>query len=150
MRDFKVFRRLAAGVLCVTSAGALQAQANAPIIGRWDLVVQGANGPYPSWVEVTLSGSRNFWKLQYFLPAETRGHVKRFIGTHYYFEATGSETTLTKAENQAYTKTRARYAALQEENAVKPVVAVSIAGNTPAPDVSQVFVKEVLPLQTNK
>jgi hypothetical protein len=58
MRHFKVFRRLAAGVLLVTSADALQAQANAPIIGRWDLVVQGANGPYPSWVEVTLSGSR--------------------------------------------------------------------------------------------
>ena len=38
-----------------TTAGA---QANAPAIGRWDLTVQGANGPYPSWIEVSLSGSR--------------------------------------------------------------------------------------------
>lgn len=34
------------------------AQAGAPIIGRWDLTVTGADGPYPSWVEVSLSGSR--------------------------------------------------------------------------------------------
>jgi len=34
------------------------AQANSPAIGRWDLTVQGTNGPYPSWVEVSLSGSR--------------------------------------------------------------------------------------------
>jgi hypothetical protein len=34
------------------------AQANAPVIGRWDLTVQGADGPYPSWVEVSLSGNR--------------------------------------------------------------------------------------------
>jgi hypothetical protein len=42
----------------MTAAAPLAAQANAPIIGRWDLTVQGANGPYPSWVEVSLSGSR--------------------------------------------------------------------------------------------
>jgi len=29
-----------------------------PIIGRWDLTVQGAKGPYPSWLEVHLSGNR--------------------------------------------------------------------------------------------
>ena len=33
-----------------------QAQAGAPIIGRWDLTVQGTDRTYPSWVEVTLSG----------------------------------------------------------------------------------------------
>ena len=27
------------------------------IIGRWDITVQGANGPHPSWLEVTLSGN---------------------------------------------------------------------------------------------
>ena len=59
MRRFPLFRALAGGTLLWSaSASALCAQANAPIIGRWDLVVQGANGPYPSWVEVTLSGSR--------------------------------------------------------------------------------------------
>ncbi len=46
----------AALVAAVTTTAA--AQANAPVIGRWDLTVQGANGPYPSWVEVSLSGNR--------------------------------------------------------------------------------------------
>lgn len=35
-----------------------QAQAGAPIIGRWDLTVQGPERTYPSWVEVSLSGHR--------------------------------------------------------------------------------------------
>ncbi|MBL0938750.1 MAG: DUF1080 domain-containing protein [Gemmatimonadaceae bacterium] len=34
------------------------AQANAPIIGRWDLTVQGTDRTFPSWLEVTLSGNR--------------------------------------------------------------------------------------------
>jgi 3-keto-disaccharide hydrolase len=29
-----------------------------PVIGRWDLTVQGANGSFPSWLEVRLSGNR--------------------------------------------------------------------------------------------
>jgi hypothetical protein len=37
---------------------AAQAQAGAPIIGRWDLTVQGTDRTYPSWVEVTLSGHK--------------------------------------------------------------------------------------------
>lgn len=41
-----------------TATSLVRAQSTAPIIGRWDLTVQGTNGPYPSWVEVTLSGSR--------------------------------------------------------------------------------------------
>ncbi len=35
-----------------------QAPAPAPIIGRWDLTVQGPKAAYPSWLEVTLSGTR--------------------------------------------------------------------------------------------
>ena len=27
-----------------------------PVCGRWDLIVQGAHGDYPSWLEVRLSG----------------------------------------------------------------------------------------------
>jgi hypothetical protein len=56
-------RAVAAGLLF--GAGAtlslstpVAAQANAPIIGRWDLTIQGSDGPYPSWVEVYLSGNR--------------------------------------------------------------------------------------------
>jgi hypothetical protein len=32
--------------------------ARAPVIGRWDLTVQGPKAAYPSWLEVTLSGTR--------------------------------------------------------------------------------------------
>lgn len=48
------------------------------------------------------SGSREFWKLQRFLPTETRNHVKRFIATHYYYEGEGSLATLTKTERNNY------------------------------------------------
>lgn len=30
----------------------------APVIGRWDLTVQGADGTFPSWLEINLSGNR--------------------------------------------------------------------------------------------
>ena len=35
---------------------------------------------------ITKAHSNNFWKIQYYLPEETRNHVKKFIATHYYFE----------------------------------------------------------------
>lgn len=35
-----------------------EAQAGAPIIGRWDLTVRGPDRVYPSWIEVSLSGYR--------------------------------------------------------------------------------------------
>lgn len=67
--------------------------------GDWLLVLAAYNGgPGPVNAAIKKSGSRNFWKLQHFLPAESRGHVKKFIATHYWFEGQGGETTLTKAE----------------------------------------------------
>jgi membrane-bound lytic murein transglycosylase D len=51
---------------------------------------------------INKSGSNNFWDLQNYLPAETRGHVKRFIGTHYIFEGSGGLTTMTAAEVQDF------------------------------------------------
>jgi membrane-bound lytic murein transglycosylase D len=48
------------------------------------------------------SGSRDFWKLQRFLPAETRNHVKHFIAAHFYYEENGSVVTLTKKERLHY------------------------------------------------
>ncbi|MCR6719777.1 MAG: lytic transglycosylase domain-containing protein [Chitinophagaceae bacterium] len=69
----------------------------------WLLTVAAYNcGPGPVYKAIRTSGSRNFWKLQHLLPAETRGHVKKFIGTHYFFEGKGSVVTLTKAERTHY------------------------------------------------
>jgi membrane-bound lytic murein transglycosylase D len=71
--------------------------------GDWLLVIAAYNGgPAPVYKAIRKSGSHNFWKLQAYLPAETRGHVKRFISTHYYFEGQGGITTLTKAETHQY------------------------------------------------
>jgi membrane-bound lytic murein transglycosylase D len=39
------------------------------------------------------SGSKNFWALQYYLPAESRTYVKKFIATHYIMEGAGGVTT---------------------------------------------------------
>jgi membrane-bound lytic murein transglycosylase D len=71
--------------------------------GDWLLVIASYNsGPGKVLTAIKKSGSHNFWVLQNYLPAETRGHVKRFIATHYYFEGYGSITTLTKAEVMSY------------------------------------------------
>jgi membrane-bound lytic murein transglycosylase D len=73
--------------------------------GDWLLVIASYNsGPGKVLTAIKKSGSHNFWVLQNYLPAETRGHVKRFIATHYYFEGYGSITTLTKAEVVSYKK----------------------------------------------
>ncbi|MBZ5858178.1 lytic transglycosylase domain-containing protein [Flavihumibacter profundi] len=73
------------------------------IYNDWLLVIASYNaGPGSVQKAIARSGSRNFWDLQYYLPAETRSHVKKFIGTHYVFEGQGGLTTLTKAETKAH------------------------------------------------
>lgn len=65
----------------------------------WLLVIAAYNGgPGKVNTAIKKSGSRNFWELQYHLPAESRKHVKKFIATHYIMEGEGGLTTLTKAE----------------------------------------------------
>jgi membrane-bound lytic murein transglycosylase D len=83
-----------------TNAAALYLRDLYKEFGDWLLVIAAYNGG-PANVYAAIKkcqGSRNFWNLQYYLPAETRMHVKKFIGTHYVFEGQGSVTTLTKAE----------------------------------------------------
>jgi membrane-bound lytic murein transglycosylase D len=67
----------------------------------WLLVIAAYNcGPGVVNSAIRKSGSRNFWNLQYFLPAESRNHVKKFIATHYIMEGDGGVTTLTKKETE--------------------------------------------------
>lgn len=67
--------------------------------GDWLLVIAAYNGGSGIvYNAMKKSGSKNFWDLQYYLPAESRAHVKKFIGTHYIFEGQGGVTTLTKKE----------------------------------------------------
>ena len=69
------------------------------LFGDWLLVIAAYNGgPGNVLKAIRRSGSRNFWDIQYYLPAESRNHVKKFISTHYIFEGQGGLTTLTRAE----------------------------------------------------
>jgi membrane-bound lytic murein transglycosylase D len=87
------------------------------IFGDWLLVVASYNsGPAPVLSAIKKSGSRNFWKLQSFLPKETRNHVKRFIATHYYFEGKGSLVTLGKTESEKYLKELREFNAKNQNN----------------------------------
>lgn len=53
----------------------------------WLLVIAAYNGgPGRVYEAIKKSGSRNFWELQYYLPEESRNHVKKFIATHYIME----------------------------------------------------------------
>ncbi|MEO8414658.1 MAG: lytic transglycosylase domain-containing protein [Ginsengibacter sp.] len=58
----------------------------------WLLVIAAYNGgPGRVYSAINKSGSRNFWKLQYYLPQESRNHVKKFIATHYIMETGAQE-----------------------------------------------------------
>ena len=64
----------------------------------WLLVIAAYNGG-PGRVNSAIlrSGSKNFWALQYFLPEESRNHVKKFIATHYIMEAGGGTGFMTNS-----------------------------------------------------
>ncbi|MEO8855286.1 MAG: lytic transglycosylase domain-containing protein [Ginsengibacter sp.] len=57
----------------------------------WLLVIAAYNGgPGRVYSAIKKSGSRNFWDLQFYLPEESRNHVKKFIATHYIMETGGN------------------------------------------------------------
>jgi membrane-bound lytic murein transglycosylase D len=88
------------------------------VYGDWLLVLAAYNcGPGNVNKAIKKAGSKNFWALQQFLPEESRGHVKRFIGVHYFFEGEGSIATQTKAEAIAYKKQLEQYEKQMEEYA---------------------------------
>ena len=66
----------------------------------WLLVIAAYNGG-PGRVNTAIkkSGSKNFWSLQYYLPEESRNHVKKFIATHYIMEGAGGVTTGAAADS---------------------------------------------------
>lgn len=65
-------------------------------LGDWLLVIAAYNGGSARvYSAIRKSGSRDFWKLQYYLPAESRNHVKKFIATHFIMEGQGGVTTQT-------------------------------------------------------
>jgi membrane-bound lytic murein transglycosylase D len=66
------------------------------VFNDWLLVIAAYNGgPGRVYTAINKSGSRNFWKLQYYLPEESRNHVKKFIATHYVMETSGNNFNYT-------------------------------------------------------
>lgn len=72
----------------------------------WLLVIAAYNGG-PGRVNsaINKAGSKDFWDLQYYLPTESRNHVKKFIATHYIMEGQGGVTTVSKDQALAMMKT---------------------------------------------
>ena len=97
-------------------------------LGDWLLVIAAYNGgPGTVLKAISRSGSHNFWALQNYLPMESRAHVKRFIGAHYYFEGGGSLVTLTKSETAAYNKAMSLYLEKLEDMEENTQVTASMA-----------------------
>ena len=73
--------------------------------GDWVLVLAAYNaGNGRVKQAIAKAGSKDYWDLEPYLPAETRSHVKKFMATHYYFEGHGSMTTMTTKETLKYNK----------------------------------------------
>ncbi len=82
-----------------TKAAALYLRDLYAELGDWLLVIAAYNGGTGNvYKAIKKAHSKDFWTLQYYLCAESRNHVKKFIGTQYTFEGQGSVTTLTKDE----------------------------------------------------
>lgn len=65
--------------------------------GDWLLVFAAYNsGEGSVYAAMHRSGSTNFWKLQRYLPKETRDYVNKFIATCYYFEGAHSLSMLSR------------------------------------------------------
>ncbi|HNL83039.1 MAG TPA: hypothetical protein PKG56_06570, partial [Chitinophagaceae bacterium] len=74
--------------------------------------------------------SKNFWDIQYYLPLETRNHVKKYIATHYIFEGSGGWTTMTEQETNQYIASFAletKQSALTDEE-IKNTAIVEVGG----------------------
>jgi membrane-bound lytic murein transglycosylase D len=100
--------------------------------GDWLLVVAAYNGGSGSVTKaIKKCGSRNYYVLHRYLPAETKAHVEHFIATHYYFEGKGSLVTLTKAETGKYAQSVSDYLARRtcelEEEKTAAILATAAA-----------------------
>jgi membrane-bound lytic murein transglycosylase D len=73
------------------------------VYGDWLLVFAAYNGGEGTVnAAIKQSGSRDFWKLRQYLPAETREYVNKFIATCFYFEGGYSSELLTKTNRFTY------------------------------------------------
>ena len=98
--------------------------------GDWLLVIAAYNGGVGRVKQcIRKANSKDFWDLQYFLPEETRNHVKKFIGTHFIFEGSGGLTTMTAIEVGKYKAQMGNASAIQlTDEEIKTTSIVEIKG----------------------
>jgi membrane-bound lytic murein transglycosylase D len=65
---------------------------------------------------ITAAGSTDFWKVQNYLPKETRNYVKKYISTNYFFEGSGGITTMGASETKKYNQQSAQNITKNREN----------------------------------
>ena len=69
----------------------------------WLLVIAAYNGgPGRVYSAMKKSGSKDFWALQYYLPQESRNHVKKFIATHYIMEGGDGNFSTSLSRNSTF------------------------------------------------
>ncbi len=103
----------------------------------WLLVIAAYNGgPGRVYSAIKKSGSRNFWTLQYYLPEESRNHVKKFIATHYIMETANSGDIL-PGSNFDYTS-------LKNGSSVNPNLSTAEDSTSDAVTVSGRFIASVI------
>jgi membrane-bound lytic murein transglycosylase D len=67
----------------------------------WLLVIAAYNGGSGRVDKaIAKSNSKSFWDLQYYLPEESRNHVKKFIATHYVMEGQTFNSKAVESKNK--------------------------------------------------
>lgn len=94
--------------------------------GNWLLVVGAYNcGMGRMKQAIAKAGNKDYWKLEQYLPEETRNHVKKFIATHYFFEGCGGWTTITTTETASCKATLAKLKATRDASLANNNIAAS-------------------------
>ncbi len=105
----------------------------------WLLVIAAYNGgPGRVFSAIKKSGSRNFWDLQYYLPEESRNHVKKFIATHYVME-TGNKDENVSNSNFNYSSLSANDSSL-----ISAKLTDSERANLASAEVSGRYIAEII------
>ncbi len=103
----------------------------------WLLVIAAYNGgPGRVYSAIKKSGSRNFWNLQYYLPEESRNHVKKFIATHYIME--------TAIDGRGLPGQNFDYTSLKNDGNLSPTLSATEDSTSDAMTVSGRYIGEVI------
>ena len=105
----------------------------------WLLVIAAYNGgPGRVYSAIKKSGSRNFWNLQYYLPEESRNHVKKFIATHYIMETGNTKGDIADS--------KFNYSSLSgnDSTSLVPQLTSSEKGNVDSAKVSGRYIAEII------